>query len=297
MKRNQIQIRDPYILRDDRTKSYFMYGTTDKDCWDKAPGVGFDTYRSSDLENWEGPFKAFVPPEGFWGKHNFWAPEVYFFKDAYYMLASFIGEKSEGSMRGTQILRSEKPEGPFVPWSDGAVTPKDWMCLDGTLFIDDEEKPWMVFCHEWVQIADGTVCAIRLSEDLKCAEGEPVLLFAGSDAVWSKPFENQRIEGECHVTDGCNIYRHTNGSLVMQWSTVGYEGYCIGYAVSESGSILGPWKQSENLLFKKDGGHGMIFTTFEGRMLISLHQPNKTPDERPVFFELEETAEGIRIKE
>lgn len=37
--------------------------------------------------------------------------------------------------RGTQILRADKPEGPFVPLSDGPVTPADWECLDGTLYV------------------------------------------------------------------------------------------------------------------------------------------------------------------
>ena len=79
------------------------------------------------------------------------------------MFASFIGK---GYNRGTAVLKSERPEGPFLPHSEGAVTPRTG-CLDGTLYIDENKQPWIVFCHEWVQIIDGAVCAARLSDDLK----------------------------------------------------------------------------------------------------------------------------------
>ena len=36
----------------------------------------------------------------------------------------------------TQILRAEKPEGPYVLHSDGPVTPHDWECLDGTFYVE-----------------------------------------------------------------------------------------------------------------------------------------------------------------
>ena len=60
-----------------------------------------------------------------------------------------------------------------------------------------EGDPRMVFCHEWVQIQNGTVEAMRLTSDLKCAAGEPVTLFHGSDAPWSKPWAENN-----YVTDG-----------------------------------------------------------------------------------------------
>ena len=36
-----------------------------------------------------------------------------------------------------------------------AVTPDGWQSLDGTLYVDRSGKPWMVFCHEWLQVGDG----------------------------------------------------------------------------------------------------------------------------------------------
>ncbi|NBK26335.1 MAG: glycoside hydrolase, partial [Spirochaetia bacterium] len=77
MRLQEIQMRDPFILADWMTNYYYLYGTTDKDPW-KAEGVSFEAYRSTDLVHWEGPFTIFTPPQGFWGTHNFWAPEVHF---------------------------------------------------------------------------------------------------------------------------------------------------------------------------------------------------------------------------
>ena len=44
--------------------------------------------------------------------------------------------------------------------------------------------PYMIFCHEWVQVSDGEMCIVRLSDDLKRTVGEPKLLFKASDPIW-----------------------------------------------------------------------------------------------------------------
>lgn len=43
----------------------------------------------------------------------------------------------------------------------------------------------MFFCHEWVQVTDEEICAVRLKNDLRSAEGKPILLFNASDAPWA----------------------------------------------------------------------------------------------------------------
>jgi arabinan endo-1,5-alpha-L-arabinosidase len=176
--------------------------------------------------------------------------------------------------------------------SDGPVTLSDWECLDGTLHVDASGKPWMVFCHEWVQVEDGEMCAIPLSGDLRCATGEPVLMFRASAAAWARPFEGRGRQNN-RVTDGPFLHRLTDGRLLMLWSTIGYEGYAMGYAVSERGGILGPWWQSPQALYGKDGGHGMLFRDFTGRLLMTLHHPNHTPHERPMWLEVTECDGGL----
>ncbi|MBN1581746.1 MAG: glycoside hydrolase, partial [Anaerolineae bacterium] len=64
----------------------------------------------------------------------------------------------------------------------------------------------------------------------------------------------------------------------------------------ETGHITGPWQHDPDPIWVEDGGHGMLFRTFEGQLMLTFHSPNRTPQERAVFVELEETGGGIRRK-
>ena len=277
---SDIHLRDPFVLPVASEQTYYLYGTEGKTAWKGNPG-GFFVYRSRDLESWDGPEQCFAPPADFWSDHNYWAPEVHGFRGRYYLFATF---KAEGRRRGTQVLRADRPAGPFAPVSAGPLTPSDWECLDGTLFVDDDQRPWMVFCHEWVQVGDGEICAVRLSDELDRPVGEPQLLFRSSEAPWSRRIRG----GDNWVTDGPFLYRPSDGGLLMIWSGFGDGGYTLGIARSESGSIHGPWRQEPEPLFRRDGGHGMLFRDFSGDLLLTVHSPNAHPDERPFFYRVEE---------
>lgn len=290
--RTEIQIRDPFVLPLVAERRYVLFGTTDTNAW-SGVATGFDCYLSvgESLDEWEGPIPAFRPSSDFWSRENYWAPEVHEWRGRYYMFASF---KAPGVCRGTQILVADNPTGPYEPHSPAPVTPPDWECLDGTLFVDLDGKPWMVFCHEWLQVGDGEICAVPLAEDLTAATGDPVLLFRASSAPWAKSFSSRGIK-EAYVTDGPFLHRLENGTLAMLWSTTGAQGYCMGLATSESGGILGPWHQSPEPLFATDGGHGMLFRAFDGTLYMTLHQPKKTPLERPFFFPIVERNGGLSL--
>lgn len=291
VKIEDIHIRDPFVVPVLEASTYYMYGTTDKDCWN-GPGVGFDVYKSTNLKDWDGPYPAFRPSSDFWAEKNFWAPEIYQYSGKYYMFASFF---AEGKKRGTQSLVSQSPLGPFVPNSKGVLTPEEWECLDGTLYID-EQTPWMIFCHEWVQIGDGTICAVRLSKDLKKIMSYPIELFKASSAPWTEllVIENAGLKG--YVTDGPFLYRTSDNQLLMIWSSFRNQKYALGIARSATGSVTGPWKHDSQPLFSEDGGHGMLFKTFDGQLMLSIHKPNNTPNERPVFLALNETDGKLWLK-
>ncbi len=286
---NDIHIRDPFVLPSAAEQLYFLYGTTGAQAWTNSAS-GFDYYTSADLQNWEGPFPAFRPAADFWADRNFWAPEVHFYDGRCTLFASF---KAEGVCRGTQILAADRPQGPFTPISDRPATPRDWECLDGTLFVDASDHPWIVFCHEWVQVGDGEVCALRLSDDLKSTVGEPQVLFHASEAPWAHEINSKGKIG--YVTDGPSLHRLANGDLIMLWSSFGEGGYTVGVAKSASGDILGPWQQQPKPLYAGDGGHCMIFRAFDGQLWLTFHRPNPFPDERPQFLPLRETGSTVEI--
>lgn len=293
LKNDNIQIRDPFIFPNKVDGKFYMYGSTDKNIWGK--GVGFDVYIGEDLENWEGPYPVFRPKEDFYSEENFWAPEVHEYKGKYYMFATFL--RKDNNHRGTAILRSDHLVGPFEPYSNGPVTPKGWDSLDGTLFIDEKGLPWMIFCHEWVQVGDGEICAVRLSEDLKEALGDPILLFQASEASWPTSFKHPKRNTEKnYVTDGPFMFKNTNGDLLMLWASFVNNVYAQGISRSVSGNITGPWIHDETPIYQNDGGHGMIFKTFEESLMLTLHAPNKSPNERPKFISIVEGNGKIRVE-
>ncbi len=280
MKLSDIHVRDPFVLPVPAERRYYLYGTMGAYAWSES-ALGFDCFTSDDLQTWEDPFPVFRPPAGFWADRNFWAPEVHAYRGQYVMLASF---KAKGICRGTQILTAESPRGPFRPVSAGPVTPPDWECLDGTLFVDMNGSPWMVFCHEWVQVGDGEICALSLNADLASAIGEPVMLFRASQAPWVRQIDSKGRKG--YVTDGPWLQRLPDGELLLLWSSFSADGYTIGIARSASGQLLGPWIQDTQPLYSGDGGHCMTFRDFDGYLWLSFHYPNKHPDERPKFAPL-----------
>lgn len=281
MKFCDINIRDPFVLVDNG--KYYLYGTRGETAWTRA--YGLDVYVSDDLENWSEPIECFTVPENFWANKEVWAPEVHKYNGKFYMFVTF---NAENKCRGTQILRSDKPEGPFLPFTDDAVTPRDWMCLDGTLYVDKNGKPYIVFCHEWVQVTDGEIHAMPLTDDLSAPAGEPILLFKASEPEWADKTRDK------FITDGPYMYRTKNGKLMMIWSTFTESGYTQAIAYSDNGEIDGNWLHAEPL-FKENGGHGMIFDDLDGVKHLILHSPNENPLERPVLFDLEEKDDTLIV--
>ncbi|MDD3108259.1 MAG: glycoside hydrolase family 43 protein [Alistipes sp.] len=279
---SQIRIRDPYILTDSQSCAYYLFRTNRSD--------GFDCYKSKDLRVWYGPTPLFRAEADFWGEKDFWAPECHPYRGHYLLFATLRHKRD--SMIGTTLFISDRPDGAYHPCSEGRITPEGWNALDGTLYIDRKGKPWMVFCHEWTQVDDGTIEAVRLKKNMSGTQGEPTTLFSGSEAPWAVPFIPNQTK---FVTDGPFLFRNHKEELWMIWSSFGTQGYAVGVARSLSNEILGPWVQEPEPLFRQNGGHGMLFRTLEGELVLCIHQPNDAPMERTALFKIEETPEG-RLK-
>ena len=283
-----IHIRDPFILPVDG--EYYLYRSSTKD------GIGgVEVFRSRDLKHWKGPKRVMSLPEDNWATGGIWAPEVHCYQGKYYMFATVNTDVvwrrnpdgQECTYRGTQVFWSDSPEGPFVPFKRYPHTPMDEMALDGTFWVEDG-VPYMVYCHEWLQTIDGEMKYVRLTDDLSDTVGQPVRMFNASAAKWS-------TGPDTFVTDGCFMYRTRNGKLLMLWSSFMDGEYAIGIATSVTGELAGPWMQSDEPLFSKDGGHGMLFRTFDGRLCLVIHSPNSV-NERAKIFELEDTGDTLILK-
>ena len=282
-----ISLRDPCVLA--HGGLYYVYGTG-------AAWPGYGCYVSRDLEDFAGPYRVFTPPEGHDGMDCWWAPECHEYKGKFYLFASYKS-RALGNRR-TSVFRAEDPLGPFEEIFDINCYPEGWDTIDGTLYVDGDGQPWMVFVHEWTSMPDGVgdfTCA-RLSDDFSRFVSEPVALFKAS----AMPFNPGNS-----VTDGCWLYRSGAGRLIMLWS--GFrDGYNVAQAVSLSGEVTGPWVQcpvllyGRNSVFSPDGGHGSLFAGPEGRLMLGIHSPNGTDNgrlhEAPVFLEALDMGASLTLK-
>ena len=96
-------------------------------------------------------------------------------------------------------------------------------------------------------------------------------------------------------TDGPFLFRSADSQLLMLWSSYGDEGYAMGIAKSDSGTVLGPWTQNPQPLWARSGGHGMLFTTTTGVTYLVFHWPNDTPNERVKLVKVEIDTDDVRI--
>ena len=302
LKTADIRVRDPFIYADKATAIYYLYAQAENR---KGSGhQGVEIYASTNLTDWTVPRPVLTLPAA-QKVTMVWAPEMHAYNGAYYLFVTLtfhttvtdtkpVTDRDWPPMfrRGTWVFRADAPTGPFKPVKNESFTPPAWMALDGTLCIDDG-KPYMVFCHEWVQLIDGTVNALPLKPDLSDAAGEPLPLFRASDAPGAKTGAK---EGK--VTDGPFLYKSPkSGALFMIWSTfIPGKDYCVLLTRSDTGHVTGPWKK-HTPLYTTDGGHGMIFADFGGRLLLALHQPNTGPQERLHLLELADDGAALRVKE
>lgn len=293
---------DPYILADMATHTYYMTGT------------GGTLWKSPDLQLWEGPFSFIEIDTTSWMGRDplVWAPELHVYKGKYYCITTFtnthiivdtVPERCDVLRRGTHILAADRVTGPYRPVTETPYLPDEWSTLDGTLY-EEEGVPHLIFIHDWMQLENGQVKQIALAEDLSHSQGEAISLFSGNDATWNREMQSigeltlgMSLSG--YVTDGPFLFRTGTGRLGMLWSGWSDNRYAQGVAYSRSGRLKGPWDQQEQPLVTENAGHGMLFTTFEGTVLLSLHyQPlgeNPGP-RRPMLLEVDITGDVLKIK-
>jgi beta-xylosidase len=293
---DSVILSDPFILADKQTKMYYMTGT------------GGNLWKSRDLRTWDGPYPvAKTDPESWMGpKPMIWAAEIHHYKSRYYYFATFtnrsvkidtVGENII-ERRASHVLVSDKPDGPYVPMQDPLYLPADMPTLDGTFWIDKDKKPYMVYCYEWLQNGNGTMEKIELKPDLSGPVGEGKLLFRASDSPWSREKDKNGQDRPNKVTDGPFLFKTKSGRLGMIWTSWVYDVYTQGVVYSESGTLDGPWIHEKEPITPPNYGHGMLFYTLEGKLLMSVHS-HKSVNGRyvriPRLFEADLSGDKLKI--
>jgi beta-xylosidase len=293
---DSIRLSDPFVLTDSASKMYYMTGT------------GGMLWKSSNLKFWEGPYHVAQTDSSSWmgPRPMIWAAEIHAYKGKYYYFATFtnravkIDTVKENAIerRACHVLVSDRPDGPFVPMEDSIYLPPDKPTLDATLWIDKDGKPYMIYCYEWLQNWNGTIEKIGLKPDLSGTTGKRKLLFFASESPWSRDKYEGGGEGPNKVTDGPYLFRTSTGRLGMIWTSWIYNVYVQGVAYSQSGTLDGPWTHEKDPITPPNFGHGMLFYTLEGKLLMAIHS-HKDVNGRflrvPHLFEVNLTGDKLIV--
>ncbi len=293
---DSIRLSDPCILTDKSTATYYMTGT------------GGLLWKSKDLRRWTGPYVVTqTDPKSWMGPQPMiWAAELHQYKGKYYYFATFtnrnkIIETVKGNVinrRSSHVLVSDHPDGPYVPMQDSVYLPPEKPTLDGTFWVDTDGKPYMIYCHEWLQNWNGTMEKIELKPDLSGTIGERKLLFFAYDSPWSKEKDQYGRIIPNKVTDGPYLFKTQTGRLGMIWTSWVFSDYVQGVAYSESGTLDGPWVQEDEPVTPPNFGHGMLFRTFEGKLLMSVHSHltvNGRTVRIPHLFEVDDSGDKLVV--
>lgn len=295
MKRENLRIRDPFILRKEHT--YYMYKAVNDESLEHI-----DVYESNDLENWYNPRTIYSLTQDTWKEKDLWAPEVHKYNGKYYL---FVSIKGKNGLRGTEISICDTPFGTFIPISNRAQTPLNMSCIDGTFFLDGD-TPYIIFSRDWPdnfqkekQAYVGQICGQELSKDLKSPVGEPFLLFNSDDVRYSKESPSRHMFEDLgfitrYGSDAPFISRLSSGKLFLTWCPFPNNNYVVLGATSNS--IRGPWKHIDKPLFDQNGGHAMFFDTFEGKKKMVLHCPEEYLKERALILDVIEKEDQLIIK-
>ncbi len=294
---DSITLSDPFILADAKTNMYYMTGT------------GGMLWKSKDLKFWDGPYGVAVTDSTSWmgPRPMIWAAEIHPYKNKYYYFATFTnratkipnGSGGTTERRASHVLISNQPDGPFVPMRDSTYLPADKSTLDATLWIDKDSKPYMVYCWEWLQNDNGTIEKIALKPDLSGTIGKGKIMFRASESPWSREKDKNGNDRPNKVTDGPYLFTTGTGRLGIIWTSWVYDVYTQGVAYSQSGTLDGPWVQEKEPITPPDYGHGMLFKTLDGKLLMSIHS-HKSVNGRyvrvPHLFEVDLSGDKLVVE-
>lgn len=293
---DSINLSDPFVFADKKTKTYYMTGT------------GGKMWKSKNLHYWSGPYIVeHHSPESWMGKNpDIWAAEIHEKDGKYYYFATFTNRdviidtvaNNVIPRRACHVLVADNPMGPYTPMEHERYLPADKPTLDATLWYDTNKKPYMIYCHEWLQNLNGTVEKIELATDFGGTVGDGKILFRASDSPWSREHTDDGSVSPNKVTDGPFLFRTSKGNLGMLWTSWVYDQYTQGVAYSASGTLDGPWIQEPEPITPPNYGHGMIFRDFKGNWLMSLHSHAVVKNEtirKPHLFKVEIKGEKIKV--
>ena len=266
-------IGDPFIIRDYKTGVYTAIAT--------SASIGFYGWDSEDLVNWGSKHWVYQRPENTWSTDSYWAPEVVFYNDAYYM---FYTARDKSGRLLISVAKSDSAAGPYEDVSpEKPVFDFGYAIIDASVFVDDDGRAYMYYAKDVSEniIMNGKhvsqIYGVELSEDLLSIKGEPVLL-TSPDSAWENPQESWSWN------EGPIVLKHNN-EYYLAYSANMFESpaYSVGYA--KSANPLGPYEKAQEnpILATKQlegisgSGHHSYFNSPDGTELFTAYHTHTVP--------------------
>lgn len=284
---------DPSIIRGQKPGDtyWYLYCTSnplhaeDKDAEGKDIFHLITMHRSEDLVNWTYVGDAFTAqPDWADAPQGFWAPDIQYFNDTYYLYYSSSetkpGENTDEVIGAAAIgvATSDSPTGPWTHAPAPVVEPQKAPCcpdredyrwvIDSNVVTDDEGQRWIYFGSYFGGIAVRKLAADGLSSD---------------PATQLEIVSDERYEGEYVVKRDGYYYMFVSATNCCAGPLTGYSVF-----VGRSQSPTGPFVDREGVPFtpgrvggtpvlSMNGnrwvgtGHNAVFTDFAGQDWIVYH--------------------------
>ena len=223
-----------------------------------------------------------LPCTNAFGKAQFWAPQIFRYKDLYYL--AYTSDLHWG------LAVSDRLGGPYRAY---AVFPMGEGRIDPFIFIDDDGRVWAYF-SDWSVAGYVGIAVVELSNDLKSFASK-ITLCVKNDRSWERTplgaeFEelNQKLgykdwqtyKSNAITVEGPTVLKR-NGKYVLFYSANDFRSpdYCVCVAVADT--PRGPWKKlQEGPVFSRietgfnGTGHGDVFFDKAGAMWYVFHVHN-----------------------
>ncbi|MCS3554717.1 MULTISPECIES: glycoside hydrolase family 43 protein [unclassified Sphingobacterium] len=307
---------DPFVLYDQETDAYYMYGTG---------GVenSFVAYSSKDLKQWKNRGTVYTAQQDkSWGTKDFWAPEVYKRGGKYYMFYSAHWKENPNDELENYrigIATSTNPTGPFIDLTGRPLFDPGYPIIDGNVYFAEDGRLYLYYsrcCYKnpvqseiaaWAkqqgmfdEIEESWIYGVELASDFSHVIGEPTLLLRppiSRDDKQSEWESRSVTSGEVNRrwTEGSYLFKHNNLYYMMYSANhFGGENYAVGYATASN--PLGPFEKSAtNPILQKNisnggivsgTGHNSLLKDKEGKVWCVYHaRTTKTGSQRLVFLD------------
>ena len=238
---------DPFILLYDN--NYYLYATNAAD--------GFKVSASSDLVNWEDKGYCLKKGDAI-GEKWFWAPEVVFFNNKFYMV--YTADKH------VAVATSDSPLGPFKQTEMKWLL--DYEAIDGHFFIDDDGAVYMYYRH----VMDNRICGVKMAQDMNSVIGDTnTVLLIPKESGW------ERVDPTKFGSEGPFVLKH-NGKYYLTYSSNDYTSpdYAVGCATADS--PLGEYTKYDHPILRKSetvvgtGHHSFTYSKDLKRIICVYHK-------------------------